>query len=80
MKRSGGTVVHGYETQLELYKEASQSDFGVFVIMDYGDMGLKLAEVHKMRQRRLDAGLRASDIIVIDARKKASASKRKPER
>src|SRR5216684_110390 len=27
MKRSSGTVVHGYEKQLEFYKTASQTDF-----------------------------------------------------
>ena len=43
MKRSGGTVVHGYEKQLEFYKTASQTEFGVFVIIDYGDLGYKLS-------------------------------------
>ena len=45
MKRSGGTVVHGYEKQLEFYKDASQTDFALFVIMDYGDLGNKLGPV-----------------------------------
>lgn len=39
MKRSGGTVVHGYEKQLEFYKSASQTEFGVFVVINYGDLG-----------------------------------------
>jgi hypothetical protein len=76
MKRSGGSVVHGYQKQLEFYKEASQTDFAVFVVMDYGDMGGKLAAIQQIHRERNEAGERASDIIVIDARKKASASKR----
>lgn len=76
MKRSGGTVVHGYEKQLEFYKDASQTDFALFVVMDYGDLGTKLNEIQRIRTARLNAGHRASDIIVIDATKKASASKR----
>jgi hypothetical protein len=77
MKRSGGTVIHGYEKQLEFYKTASQTEFGVFVIIDYGDLGNKLNEVGRIREARLKSGERASEIIVIDATRKASASKRK---
>ena len=77
MKRSGGTVVHGYEKQLEFYKSASQTEFGVFVIIDYGDLGNKLNEITRIRDERLKKGERASDIVVIDATRKASASKRK---
>ncbi|RXH41654.1 hypothetical protein [Bradyrhizobium zhanjiangense] len=77
MKRSGGTVVHGYEKQLEFYKAASQTEFGVFVIIDYGDLGNKLNEVNRIRDERVKNGERASEIIVIDTTRKASASKRK---
>ena len=77
MKRSGGTVVHGYQKQLEFYKTASQTDFAVFVVVDYGDGGNKVTEIRKIRQERLDKGERASEIVVIDATPKASASKRK---
>lgn len=76
MKRSGGTVVHGYEKQLEFYKSASQTDFAIFVIINYGDLGSKLAEVESIRKRRLDDARRASEILVIDATIKQSASKR----
>lgn len=77
MKRSSGTVVHGYEKQLEFYKAASQTEFALFVIMDYGDLGNKLNEVRRIRERRLKHGERASEIVVIDVTRKASASRRK---
>jgi hypothetical protein len=76
MKRSGGTVEHGYSKQLEFYKQASQTDFAIFVVMDYGDIGNKLRIINRIRQDRLNQGQRASDIIVIDAKRKMSASKR----
>jgi len=44
--------------------------------MDYGDMGGKLVAIQKIRGERIEAGERASDIIVIDTQKKASTSKR----
>jgi hypothetical protein len=77
MKRSGGTVVHGYEKQLEFYKDAAQTEYGLFVIIDYGDLGNKLTAIRRIRQTRINAGARASEIIVIDATPKASSSKRK---
>lgn len=76
MKRSSGTVKHGYEKQLEIYKDASQTNFGIFVVMDIGGLGRKLHQIQAIRRRRLDAGDYASDIVVIDALKKPSASKR----
>ncbi|WP_227271595.1 hypothetical protein [Roseobacter weihaiensis] len=48
MKRSTGTVVHGYEKQLEIYKDASRTNYGIFVVMDYGKLGLKLAKIKKI--------------------------------
>lgn len=76
MKRSSGTVVHGYEKQLEIYKDASRTNHGVFVILDYGGLGGKLKAIQAIQKQRLDSGASASDIVVIDAKKKASASKR----
>ena len=77
IKRSSGTVVHGYEKQLEIYKDASRTQYGIFVVIDYGDMGNKLRQIQAIEKRRLAAGEKASRIVVVDARKKASASKRK---
>jgi hypothetical protein len=77
MKCSSGTVVHGYEKQLEIYKDASRTNHGVFVVLDYGGLGNKLTQIQKIRAERLGRGEPASAIIVIDASRKASASKRK---
>jgi hypothetical protein len=76
MKRSMGQVVHGYNRQLEIYKDASKTNFGFFVILDYGDLDKKLETIQQTRRERLACGEPASEIIVIDATKKASASKR----
>lgn len=77
MKRDTGSVKHGYEQQLEIYKEASQTFYGIFVVMDFGKLGQKLSQIEAIRQQRLDAGEHASEIWVIDATRKDSASKRK---
>lgn len=77
MKRSCGKVVHGYEHQLDIYKDAARSSYGFFVIMDYGDMGKHLDKIQNIRKNRIANGESASEIIVIDATQKVSASKRK---
>ncbi|QQS14702.1 MAG: hypothetical protein IPK81_11425 [Rhodospirillales bacterium] len=76
MKRSSGTVVHGYEKQLEIYKDASRTNHGVFAILDYGDLGDKLEKIQRIRSARIARREPASDIVVIDATQKVSASKR----
>lgn len=76
MKRSSGTVRHGYEKQLEIYLDASRSQHGIFVVMDFGDLEKKLEQIIEIQANRRAAGERASDIVVIDATRKASASKR----
>lgn len=77
MKRSSGTVIHGYGKQLEFYRKASKTDYGVFVVLDFGDLGKKLDAITKLRNRAVADGHRASDIVVIDATRKLSSSKRK---
>lgn len=77
MKKSGGSVRHGYEKQLEFYKEAARTFHGIFVIIDFGDLGQKLAQIQAIRAERINAGEPASDIVIIDATPKASASKRR---
>jgi len=76
LKRDSGTVRHGYETQLEHYKTAGDTFFGIFVVIDYGKLGDKLEVINAIRNAQLQAGERASDIVVIDATPKRSASKK----
>ena len=77
MKLSKGTVESGYKNQLEIYKKAAATSAGIFVVMDIGGMGYKLRKIERLRDTARAAGEPASDIIVIDAKRKASASKRK---
>ena len=76
LKLSTGSVVHGYKTQLEIYKKAAGTRAAVFVIMDIGKMGRKLRTIEKMKQVAEARGEQTSEIIVIDARRQQSASKR----
>lgn len=77
MKRSTGSVRHGYEKQLKTYLDASRTNYGIFVVMDFGDLNEKLKQITEVQSARRAAGERASDIVVIDATRKPSASKRR---
>ncbi|WP_441233868.1 chromosomal replication initiator DnaA [Bradyrhizobium sp. 930_D9_N1_4] len=76
IKLSTGSVAHGYETQIEIYKAASQTEEGLFLIINVGGMGSKLSRIQTIQQNQVKAGKKASEIVVVDATKKASASKR----
>ena len=76
IKLSKGTAEHGYKEQLETYKTAAQTDGALFLVINVGGMGSKLTKINKLRQERIEKGERASDIIVVDATRKLSASKR----
>lgn len=75
LKKSTGQVEHGYQNQLERYKKASETEFGIFVVIDYGRGAHKIRRIQNQRDQLLAQGKRASEIVVINARKKVSASK-----
>jgi hypothetical protein len=76
LKKSTGSVVSGYNSQLQIYKDASRTNFGIFVVLDYGDLAGKLKKIQDIKRSREQNGLPVSEIVVVDATKKASASKR----
>ena len=76
LKLSKGSVVHGYTTQLEIYKKAAATRAGIYVVIDVGGMGRKLRIIQKAKADAEARGELASEILVIDAKRRASASKR----
>jgi hypothetical protein len=75
VKRSTGTVEHGYKTQTEKYKAAARTDAAIFLIIDVGGMGRKLINIRRHQKALLDEGKTASQIEVVNARRQKSASK-----
>jgi hypothetical protein len=76
IKLSKGTVVHGYEKQLEIYKNAEDTPIGIFLIIDIGGLKKKYGEVQRIKRERIANNEHASDIVLVDGNQKASASKR----
>jgi hypothetical protein len=73
---SNGSVVHGYEKQLEIYKKADNTDKAFYLLLDVGYMGRKYVEIQNKRREHIEMNGHASTIVLVDATPKASASKR----
>lgn len=76
IKLSKGQVVHGYKTQLEVYKSAAKTFDAVFLVVNVGGIGNKLRMIQRAQAEAHQAGHRTSKIVVVDARRQRSASKR----
>jgi hypothetical protein len=76
VKLSTGKVVHGYKTQLEIYKSASRTDAGILLVIDVGKMGKKLETIQRLQREERLAGRVASEIALVDGTHKKSASHR----
>lgn len=75
VKLSKGAVVSGYERQIEIYKSAAETEKGIFLVIDVGGMGNKLATIKHLQHLRLSKGESPSEIEVVDGRSRPSASK-----
>ena len=75
VKLSKGQVVHGYKKQLEIYKKAAETNVGILLVVDVGNLGNKLAKIKRLQGYRLSKGEPASDIEVVDGKRRLSASK-----
>jgi hypothetical protein len=68
-------LLDGYNKQLEIYKDSEQTNKGIYVVVDIGFLGKKEQKLSKARNERLNEGLSASEIVIIDGSRRKSASK-----
>jgi hypothetical protein len=76
IKLSTGTVMHGYSTQLGVYEEAAKTFESIFLIIDVGGLRPKLETILDQKNKKSAQDKRTPEIVVVDAKIKASASKR----
>lgn len=69
-------TVHGYTTQLEVYRVSQETTRAIYVVIDVGGMGEKDDELVAARNAAQAAGHPLSDLEFIDATVKPPASKR----
>lgn len=68
-------ILSGYEKQLEMYKKAEETVVGYYVVIDVGGMGQKDKQLVSKKNAAGRSQRKVSEIIFIDGKRRASASK-----
>jgi hypothetical protein len=68
-------LLQGYERQLERYRIGEDTEHATYLVIDLGDLGRKEERLNDTRNRIVASGKRASEIVVVDATRRVSASK-----
>jgi hypothetical protein len=69
-------LLHGFETQIEEYKKAEKTQFGIYLVIDVtGGSALRVAVLKERINHAKALGLRSPEVIFVDAKPKKSASK-----
>jgi hypothetical protein len=69
-------LVHGYETQLEIYKTAQQTMRAFYLVINVGHIGRKDRRLGQLRQEAFSRGEPLSELEFVSGRVLASASRR----
>lgn len=72
---SNNKLMTGYTNQLERYKVSEETKHGVYLVIDLGNLGSREQGLLNIRNDMLAKSNRVSDIVVVDASKRKSASK-----
>jgi hypothetical protein len=73
--------LHGFESQLPAYEASESSEESIYVILRVGESTTSINDVMALRDKQISAGKKVPDVVVIDARRVESASRRgKPKR
>lgn len=64
---------HGYETQIEEYGKAENTNKMIYVLIDMGNLG-KVKTIENMYSEKLKSGEKSPEILIINAVAKKSAS------
>ena len=68
-------LVSGYERQLDEYARSERTEHGYYLVIDNGGPGTRLERLMEVYEKYARTGIRKHEIIVVDARRKESASK-----
>jgi hypothetical protein len=67
-------LVAGYERQLGAYRDAEETTYATYLVVDVGRMGRKGQDLERLKREQELRGERVSEIVVVDGTRKASAS------
>ncbi|MGO9589049.1 MAG: hypothetical protein ACLP3K_03255 [Candidatus Acidiferrales bacterium] len=75
-KSNNPDLLHGFDTQLEAYQNSEATQESVYLILRVSERQSGVDDVLALCERKKAEGLKVPEVIVIDARKTPSASKR----
>jgi len=73
---SNSKLVPGYVAQLGAYRDAEETTHATYLVVDVGRMGQKERELARIKREREATGEPTSEIVIVDGKKKLSASNR----
>ena len=71
---SNQQYLHGYETQVEEYAKAENTEKMIYVLVDVGNPG-RVKTITEYHNRKVDERCKVPELVMIDATHKVSASK-----
>lgn len=68
-------LLHGFKTQVKEYEDAERTDHSILLVIDVGGGDKRLEDLRLLYQERKNDQTRCPEVIFVDGRPKASASK-----
>lgn len=75
-KSNNPDLLHGFERQLPAYEKSEATQESMYLILRVAESESAIKDVFALREKQLQEGKKVPEVVVIDARKKPSASKR----
>ena len=75
-KSINSDLLHGFETQLPAYEKSEATEESIYLIIRVAKSESAIKDVLALREKQLQKGNKVPEVIVIDAQKVPSASKR----
>jgi hypothetical protein len=69
-------LLHGFITQLDAYQKSEAAEESLYLILRISDRESGIKDVLALCEQKQKAGAKVPEVVVVDARKMASASKR----
>lgn len=79
-KSSNSDLLNGFQRQLPEYEKSESTDESVYLVVRVTEGDSAIKSLLALRDKKIKAGKKVPDVFVIDARKKASASKHRKKR
>ncbi|GAB1535805.1 hypothetical protein ADMFC3_14360 [Geovibrio sp. ADMFC3] len=76
IKLSTNNLDHGYERQLKIYRDAEQTIFAYYLVVEVSSYSARKKRLLSTRSKQIEIGQNASEIVFVNAKPRKSASKR----